>query len=242
MPTITRTFTPVLGKRIRVTALDNCGRTPDVGTDDVVAVTDGFITVTLSAEVEEGTEIIVKKADGSLCVNERLASSFKNFTIETEYCGVDPGVLSLTTNAEIYENYAAVAAGIVIPEGLIDKRYALEMWTGLSGAACAEDVEEASGYMLLPYVQAGVVSGLTVDGENSVSFTVTGSYTRGGNGWGVGPYDVLDDGGTPSPLPTALDPLDHFLLIETGIAPPPVLNGLYGITSSGTTTTTTTSA
>ena len=242
MPTIIRTFTPVLGKRIRVTALDNCGRTPDVGADNVVAVTDGFITATLSSEVEDGTEIIVKKADGSLCVNERLASSFKSFTLELEFCGVDPGILSLTTNAEMYENYASVAAGIVIPEGKIEKKFAFELWTGLSGAACAEDVEEASGYMLLPYVQSGVISGLTVDAENSVSFTLTGAYTKGGNGWGVGPYDVLDNTGAASALPTALDPLDHFLLIETGIAPPRVLTGLYGITSSGTTTTTTTGA
>lgn len=235
MATTVRTFTPVLGKRFRMTALDDCGRIPEPEAEDVVAVSDGFISVTLSAEVEEGTEIIVKKADGSLCVNERLASSFKNFTLEMEFCGVDPGTLSLSTNAEMYENYESLASGIVVPEGLINKRFAFELWTGLSGQACDDDVEEASGYMLLPYVQAGIINGLTVDGENSVSFTLASAYTRGGNAWGRGPYDVMSNEGVADVLPTALDPLDHFLLVETGIAPPPVADGLIDMVNYTTT-------
>jgi hypothetical protein len=191
-----------------------------------MAVTDGFISVTLSAEVEDGTEIITKKADGSLCVNEMTAASFKRFTAEIEFCGVDPGLLSLTTNAEIYENYEAVAAGIVVPEGTITKKFSLELWTGLSGEACAEGDEEASGYMLLPFMQAGVLGDLTVDGENAVSFMMTGAYTKGGNAWGVGPFFVLGDGGDPAVLPTALHPLDHLLLVATGIAPPASACGL----------------
>ena len=65
---------------------------------------------------------------------------------------------------------------------------------------------------------------ITIDGENSVNFTLSGAYTRGGNTWGVGPFDVVMDGASPAvagPLPTALDPLDHLLMIDTGVAPPP---------------------
>lgn len=227
MPTVTRRFSPILGKRIRVTTLDKCGAPPEAGTADSFVSTDGFISVDLSASTEDGTEIITKKADGSICVNERLAPSFKGFTMEIEFCGVDPALLSVVTNAEIYENADAIAAGIVVPEGTIDKRFAFELWTGLSGQACEEGVEEASGYMLLPYLQAGVLGNLTVNGENSISFTLTGAYTKGGNGWGVGPYNVIENStGTAGPLPTALHPLDHFLLVETGIAPPPVGDGL----------------
>lgn len=226
MPTVTRRFSPVLGKRIRATVLDKCGKPPAPETADSFVSTDGFITVNLSAETEDGTEILTKKADGTICVNERLAPSFKSFTVEIEFCAVDPALLSVVTNAEIYENYAEVAAGIVVPEGTIDKRFALELWTGLSGQACEEGVEEASGYMLLPFVQSGVLGNLSVDGENAVTFSLTGAYTKGGNGWGKGPFKVLDNEGTADVLPTALHPLDHFLLIETGIAPPPVGDGL----------------
>lgn len=230
----TRCFTPVLGKRIRVTSLDSCGNYPAPATADKMAVTNGFISVQLSAEVEDGAEILTKKADGSICVNEQAAPSFKRFTAEIEFCGVDPGLLSLVTNAEIYENYDSDTAGIVVPEGVIDKRFALELWTGLSGAACAPGVAEASGYLLLPFMQAGVLGDITVDGENAVTFSLTGSYTKGGNGWGAGPYKVLAGAtDTPSVLPTALDPLDHLLLIETTIAPPPSACGLQAMPAAG---------
>lgn len=222
----TRCFTPILGKRLRVVALDECGNVPASGTADSMVVTSGFISVALSAEVEDGSEIITRKADGSMCVNEMTASSFKRFTLEAEFCGVDPGLLAVTTNAEVYENYEAVAAGIVVPEGTITKKFSLELWTGLSGQACEPGVEEASGYMLLPFVQAGVMGDLTVDGENAVTFGMTGAYTKGGNAWGEGPFAVLADTGAPAPLPTPLDPLDHLLLIETSIAPPAEACGL----------------
>lgn len=222
----TRCFTPVLGKRLRMVSLDECGNLPSGGTPESVVVTDGFVSVQLSSEVEDGAEIITKKADGSLCVNEMTASSFKRFTVEAEYCGVDPGVLALTTNAEIYENYEQIAAGIVVPEGTITKKFSLELWTGLSGEACAPGEEEASGYLLLPFVQAGVLGDMTVDGENAVSFTMTGAYTKGGNTWGVGPFFVIADDGDPAVLPTALHPLDHLLLVRTGIAPPAAACGL----------------
>ena len=217
----THCFIPVLGKRIRVTSLDQCGVVPDDGTENSVIVTDGFITLSLSSEVEDGTEIITKKASGALCVNEKLADSFKRFTIEMEFCGVNPGLLSLTTNAEPYSDYAGDIAGFTVAEGEMVKKFALELWTGLSGQACAPGAEEASGYLLLPFVQAGVLGDISVDGENAVTFSMTGAYTKGGNAWDVGPYDVLlDDASTAGPLPTALDPLDHLLLMDTGLAPP----------------------
>lgn len=227
----TRCFSPVFGKRIRVVVLDECGNPPASGALDSVAVTDGFISVSLSAEVEDGAEIITKKADGSICVNEKLANSFKRFNADIEFCAVDPGLLSVTTNAEVYEGFESDPIGIVIPEGTINKKFALELWTGLSGQACEPGVEEASGYLLLPFVNAGTLGDVTVDGENAVTFSMSGAYTRGGNGWGVGPFPVLGGaGGEPSPLPTALDPLDHFLLVETAIAPPPSMCGLQAMT------------
>src|SRR3546814_20276438 len=70
--------------------LDECGNLPASGADDAVVATDGFISLTLTSEIEEGTEIITRKADGSLCVNERPSDSFKRFTLEMEFCGVDP--------------------------------------------------------------------------------------------------------------------------------------------------------
>lgn len=216
----THFFTPVLGKRIRATELDNCGAVIP-GPDGRNVVTDGFITVNLSSEVEEGTEIIQKKANGSICVNEKFSDSFKRFTAEIEFCGVNPSLLAIMTNASEYEDADGDVAGFTVAEGAIEKWFALELWTGLSGQACGEGTDEASGYLLLPFIAAGVLGDITIDGENAVTFSMSGANTKGGNAWGVGPYDVVyDSGSLASPLPTALDPLDHLLLLDTGLAVP----------------------
>src|SRR3546814_2580569 len=89
-------------------------------------------------------------------------------------------------------------AGITVAEGTIDKKFALELWTGLSGRACEPGDEEASGYMLLPFVNAGVLGDVEVTGEDAITFSMTGAFTRGGNAWGVGPYNVLMDAAVPS--------------------------------------------
>lgn len=218
----TKCFIPLLGKRIRITILDECGNYPEPGTTDAVVVTSGFVTVSLSAEIEDGDEIIKKRADGAICVNEKQADSFKHFTVEMEFCGVNPSLLTMVTNAEPYEDYNGDVAGFTVPEGTIDKAFAMELWTGLSGQGCGEGGSEY-GYMLLPFIQAGVLGDIEIGGEDTIDFSLTGSYTKGGHGWGSGPYEVVLDGeDTPAPavLPTALDPYDHFLMVTTGVEPP----------------------
>jgi len=213
-------FIPLLGKRMRITTIDDCGNVPASAETGAYMVTDGFISVNLSSEVEDGAEILVKKADGTFCVNEKLASSFKRFTAELQFCGVNPSLLSFVSNATEYANADADIAGFSVAEGTIDKNFSLELWTGVQNAACSTD-EEVSGYTLLPFLRAGVLGDITVDGENAVNFSITGAYTKGGNNWGVGPWDVImDDTPVESPLPTALDPLDHLLMVYTTVAPP----------------------
>jgi hypothetical protein len=215
----THCFIPLLGKRIRVTEMDPCG---SLLTGAQQISTDGFITVTLSSEVEEGTEIITRKASGALCVNEKMADSFKRFTVSIDFCGVNPSLLSMVSNAKPYENSTGDVIGFTVPEGEIKKWFALELWTGLSGQVCAPGAEEASGYMLLPFVVAGVLGDIEIGGEDAITFSLTGAATKGGNQWGPGPYDVVkDDGGAAGPLDPEIDPYDHLLLIDTALAPPP---------------------
>lgn len=220
----THCFIPILGKRIRTTRLGVCGDVPAPATVGAYISTDGFVSVELSSEVEEGDEIIVRKADGSLCVNEKMSDSFKRFTLEMTFCDVNPGLLTIVSNAEQYMDYAGDLAGFTVPEGNIDKCFALEVWTGLSGQACAPGADVASGYMLLPFIQAGVIGDIEITGEDAVTFSMTGAYTKGGNAWGVGPYKVVYNDATPpvaAALPTALDPFDHFLMMDSGLALPP---------------------
>jgi len=218
----THCLIPLLGKMLRVTELDSCGVPVSGG---FFVATDGFVSITLSSEVEDGTEIIVRKASGALCVNEKMADSFKRFTVELHLCGVNPSLLGIMSNANPYYDGAAPGGDIIgftVPEGEIKKWFSLELWTGLSGQACAPGAEEASGYILLPFVTAGVLGDIEITGEDAIDFSITGAATKGGNAWGVGPYDVvMDDLAAPGPLPVAIDTFDHLLMIDTALAPPP---------------------
>lgn len=225
----TKCFIPILGKRLRFTRLTENGSLPtEDAAEGAVIVTKGFVTINLTSEVEDGIEIIQRNASGGLCVNEKFSDLFKRFNVEIEFCGVNPSLLSMITNAEPYEDYNGDIAGFTVPEGEIDKTFALELWTGLSSSYSGN---ETGGYMLLPRVSGGVLGDIEVDGENAITFSLTGSATEGGNKWGQGPYEVVlgedivdgDDTtpGDPSVLPTGLDPLDHLLLMTTAVAPPP---------------------
>lgn len=223
----THTFIPMLGKRLRAIETDECGAITTGVSREVV--TDGFITVNLSSEVEDGTEIIQRLASGALCVNEKMADSFKRFNVEVEFCGVNPDMLSIVSNAEPYLDYAGDIAGFTVGEGELTKSFALELWMGMSGQACAPgQTGVASAYMLLPWIQSGVLGDITIDGENAVTFSISGAYTKGGNQWGTGPHNVVYNDATPTPvaskLPTAIDPFDHLLLIDTALTYPPVAN------------------
>lgn len=217
----THCFVPVLGKRLRITVLDACGNVPAAASTGNVSVTDGFITITLSTEVEDGAEIITKKADGTLCVNQKLNDNFKRFTVQIDFCGVNPTLLAMLTNANVYNDFTPDAAGITVGEGAIVDRFALELWTGMAGAACVPGASFSGGYLLLPFVVGGVLGDIAVSGDNAVTFSLTGAYTQGGNLWGIGPYNVVNNvAGNPSPLPTALASTDHMLLMDTSLAPP----------------------
>lgn len=231
-------YRPVRGKRVRVTTLDACGR---VDGNSKYVVSKGLVTLTIAPEVEEGTEILQRNMAGELCINERTAASMKSMTIEAQFCGVEPSLAIAMTNARPYLDAAGDLAGFRVPEGAIDKTFALELWTGLSGQACGSGADEASGYLLLPFVLAGVPSEIAIDGENAVTFGMTGASTKPGNQWGVGPYDVVyDAGGNPAKLASAVSPDELQLVLDTGLAVPALQPDLTAVPGVSTTTTSTT--
>lgn len=216
----TKCFKPIFGKRIRISKMNSCCQAVTGGSCAEV-VTDGFISLALSSEVEDGAEVITKKADGSLCVNVKAPDAFKRFTLEIEFCGVDPDLLGIVTNMNPYTDWNGNITGATAFEGIVDDKFGLEVWTGLAGEACPTGVAEASGYVVLPCVNAGVLGDIKIDGENAVSFTMKGAYTVSGNAWGTGLHNVLlNASGQAAKLPTALMPTEPLLIVQTGVAPP----------------------
>lgn len=217
----TKCFPVLRGRRIRLTRLDGCGR-PVYGPDSVV-VSKGFVSVALTANIDEGEAITVTNASGENCINEPAIPRLNGYGVGITFCGVEPDAMSIAAGQEPYLDYAGDSAGFTVDTGisLSDTAFALEMWLGSpSGDACAGDTGDGSyGYVLLPFVQGGILGDFTVENA-ALNLAISNAATKTGGSWGVGPYDVMYDDADPAPLPRALTSTEPFLLVQTTLAPP----------------------
>jgi len=223
-----RCFSPVRGNAMRVTKLDGCGR-PIYG-DDSVGVSDGFVSVAFTANTDEGEEINVQNAAGKTCVRDTPCVTLLGYAVEIEFCNVDPALFAILTGQEPVTDYTGAASGFRINSDVsaCDSGFALELWTGVPGVACDASTDasaQPSGYLLVPYLQGGVLGDFTIE-NGAISFTVTGASTKTGSGWGKGPYNVLrTSGGSTGPLATPIVSGDHMHVEFTDVAHPDTFCG-----------------
>lgn len=220
MPTVC--YTTVRGKALRVTELDECG-----APDALFVASDGFISVTLSAELETGDEFIQKNANGALCVNERSPDELKRLTVEVDWCQVDPDVINLITGFPVEVDEDMDNVGFRVETGPNENKWALEVWTGLSGNQCGPD-GQCFGYLLVPFVAGATFGDIVV--ENAAATFQTTGYTERFSQWDVGPYDVVGD--PAGPLDDAIADNQIALLRQTCVAPPEVSCGSQPVSPS----------
>lgn len=218
-------FTLVRGRRMRVYRLDFCGRR--VYGADSQAVSKGFVSIGLTANTTESSEISVEDADGEVIVLEPAEENLAGYGAEIVFRQVDPEMFAIITGQNPYLDYNGDAIGFSVNTKIKAKRFALEVWAGVHGGDACENPEAQGdfGYMLLPHLKGGIVGDITVE-NGAINFTITGARSLDGNYWGTGAFPVvLNAASTPALLPTALDRDDHFLAITTGVAPPEVVCG-----------------
>lgn len=210
---------------MRVTRLDECGNPPAYGEPNSFVVTKGFIQVSMTAVNESGTDITELNADGDLCINDRSRDQWRRFDVELQLCNVDPGLLEIVAHVALEEDWNSDIVGIRTLEGAKTDTYALEVWPGIPGEDCVPGEPTLYGYLLLPFVVPGSLGDITI--ENGATTFTTMGFTRAQGGWGVGPYDVVeqDVDNTPGPLLTAIGDGEHHLLRTTKIAPPDAVCG-----------------
>lgn len=221
----TQPFTPIRGRRVRVTELDECG---NVNLDGQYVVSAGFIMATLGFENESGDEYVQKNAAGDLCVNERTADALKRLTVQIDWCQVDPDVVALITGFAV-ELDSLDAVGFRVTEGKYDTRFAVEIWTDLAGNVCDAQGNKCYGYLLLPQVTGAAIDGDLVVENANMTFATSG-YSEANSPWGVGPWDVIGD--PAAPLDDAIASDEHLLFRTTCAAPPAAVAGAQEIPGS----------
>jgi hypothetical protein len=210
------------GNVMRVTRLDGCGR-PVYGDGNLVT-SDGFVTVTLSAEVQDGEEVTVTKANGQTCIDDKACDQLRWYTVESEFCQVDPDLVQMMNPSwEKILDYQGNTIGYdAIADLDCSTGFGLEVWMNTYGTddACSGEAAQGSwGYLLLPWVIGGAPGDLEI-GNDAVSFSFTGR-TKLGSRWGKGPYPVmLGANAIPGPLLTPVGPRTPYRLFVTTVRPP----------------------
>jgi hypothetical protein len=226
-----RTFPLVRGRKMRVTRLDGCGR-PQYGDCNQV-VTEGFVSVGLTANVTEGESITVTNANGKTCVSDTPCAEFNGYSAELTFCNVDPELFAMLSGQEqvIDANGDVVGFRMSQDKSGCDYGFALEVWAGVPGQVCSNDpnAQGAYGYILLPFMQGGVLGDFTIENA-AINFSITGAGSKAGSTWGVGPYDVtMQANNQPGPLLKPIARGDHLHVQYTEVAPPDDTDGCFPV-------------
>lgn len=223
-----RTFPLIGGRRMRLTRLDACG-VPAWG-NATMAVSKGFVSVAVTANYDDGTEVVVRNASDERCVQRDAEAELINLGLAVTFCAVDPALYSAFTGfPEVLDPATGDVIGFITDRAIKPSmvKNALEVWSDAMGnAGCEEGEEVPYGYLLWPFLQGARVGDYTIE-NGAVTFSVTGILTKDGTQWGVGPYDViLDENGDPGPLTDPLTSTQHQYTVRTLVAPPDVTDGL----------------
>lgn len=211
---------PLQGDTMRVTRLDECGN-PEYG-DCAFAVSDGFVSITLTPSTEDGERFLQRNAAGRAIVNQRSVPTLNWYDVTTVFQEVDFELFTIMTGLLPYMDDANHVIGFPVTEShYATANFALEAWMGNAEEECLPgDPYPFFGYNLLPWVVEGALTEDIVITNDLITFTIMGR-TRKGTPWGVGPYDVVRNAASvPSPLFTAIPTDTHHLPIWTQLAPP----------------------
>lgn len=224
-------FPVVKGLKLRATKINSCGL-PQPGAKNRI-VTDGFVTVNMTAVMNEAQELEQKNAEGKTCVLDRTPPSRKYYTPAINLCNVNTELISMFNGWSQVLDYADNAIGFRDQTDVdADFGVAIEVWTGgRSDTDCPTPTLDSIfssgasgknyGYLLFGGVE-WTLGDLDI-GASVSTFTLTGR-TIAMPQWGRGPYNVAgtDAAGTPGRLLVPLGDDEHYTLFRTPVEPPEV--------------------
>jgi hypothetical protein len=225
----TKKLRSVKGRRLRLTALDECGA-PDYGNPCGVIVTSGFISVTWSDEVETGDEYTQKNAWGDFCIAEKDADRVKWVNVTLSLCEVDPEILVMLGGAIPNHATDGTMTGAFFTREPNPLSYAIEVWTKKAGTdACSSTGDPEWGYFAGYNVRNGMLDGdLTIESA-PLALGMKGELYGASADWGIGPY-------TDNPLENVTGVPEGALRYVgiTTVQPPDDTDGCQPITGTAT--------
>lgn len=225
-------FTPIRGRRMRVTRVDSLGR-PVPGPCSTV-VTSGFVSAEMTAEIEQGETTTVRTAGGDVCVSERGCDSLNWYNLSISFCQVDPDLFSMINPSwtKLLDCNGETIGWEESHTYSCDVGVAIEIWSDVTGYTPKDpNAQGAWVYYLLPLVVGGTLGDLTVE-NGAVTFQITGR-TKKGSQWGRGPYNVMCNppDGACGPLITPFNPESPRRIFLTTCRPPEPVCGCQPLSS-----------
>lgn len=227
-------FPVVLGVRLRATKINSCGL-PQEGPNNRL-VSDAFVTVKMTAVMNDAQDLEQKNAEGKVCVTDRTPPTRKYYTPSVELCNVNTGLISMFNGWEQILDWDDVPIGFHDqPEVDSDFGVALEVWTG---GRAIEDCPTPTVDTIFSVPSSGKHYGYLLFGGTEwqlgdldigaqvSTFTLTGRSVAMPQ-WGKGPYNVAgtDGNGTPGRLLEPLGQDEHYTLFRTPVEPPAITDG-----------------
>lgn len=215
-----------------MTRLDSCCA-PATGTACDFATSESFVTLNLTAEIEEPDEFIVKLANGQLCINETGCATLKRFNVEIEICNADPDLFQIISGVTTVASFNGDIVGFQVDQNLGEcSKFALEFWTKVVGDECTDPTTGAVQYLywLMPCLSNGRVGDLTIE-NGPLTWTLTADAVPSGV-WARGPYNVvpINVGNTPGRLLAPISAETALHVQFTTIPPPVEICGCQNIT------------
>jgi hypothetical protein len=213
---VTVCATPIKGTVFRVVAVDACG-VPVTGASSHVYVNDGFISIGFSPQFEEGTEFLLRGADGQLIVNQKDDAAFKRFNVTVTMGKVDPELMAYLMSSRTLSvgSPLVTGAGFSVKSGQWTNRISLEVWQRVAGSgACDASGVQRYIYHALPNLGAIRIGDDTIE-NNPSQLSWTAESADPSTLWGDGPGAL-----TSAITPAVVQTLEHRLWAVTTVAPP----------------------
>lgn len=155
---------PIQALVVRFTLLDVCGA-PVTGVGSSQLTIDAFTEIVNTPSYEEGQRFLLRKADGSPCVNQK-DNAFLNWIDQTvTLCTLNPDALVLVTGDRLIST-GITGTGVAFNDALLTAHYSMEVWQPVAGQACDTEGDQLFVYWGFPNVSDAQIEAFTFQNDS----------------------------------------------------------------------------